>query len=372
MTTELALGVPYVDLVSQHAPLRQALLNATARVLDHGQFIMGPEVQRLEQRWADLCETQHAVSVSNGSMALLMTLRALGVGAGDEVITVANSFVATVSSIVLAGATPRFADVADDFNLDPETIASNITETTKAIIVVHLTGRPAHMEAINEIAADHNLLVIEDAAQAMRALHHGRPVGSLARAGCFSLHPLKTAGGCGDGGMITTNDGALASRLRLLRNHGITKRQEDCSLWGFNARLDTIQAAMALVKLDHVDEWIARRRENASIYRDRLSRIVEIPFDRPDDFAVYHTFPVLADRRDALVEHLKSKDIGCAVHYRNTIPQLAAAENLKWESGRVSVAERQSRHAISLPIHEGLTTQQIETVCDAVIEFYNG
>ncbi len=305
-------------------------------------------------------------------MALLMTFRAMDIGAGDEVITVANSFVATVSSIVLAGATPRFADVGDDLNIDPKTIESNITKRTKAILVVHLTGRPADMKTINKVAAQHKLIVIEDAAQAMRALYQGQPVGSLAQAGCFSLHPLKTAGGCGDGGMITTNDAELAKQLRLLRNHGITKRQEDCSLWGFNARLDTLQAAMVLVKLEHVDEWIARRRENANIYRDRISQVVEIPIDRPDDFAIYHTFPVMADRRDALVEYLKSRDIGCAVHYRNTIPQLAAAHELERGSGRLLVAERQSRQVISLPIHEGLTPSQIETVCGAVLGFYCG
>lgn len=363
-------AVPFVDLVGLHAPLREELLEATARVLDHGQFILGPEVDEFEKRWARGCGVDHAVSVSDGTAALLLVLKALEMGPGDEVITAPNSFVASASSIVLAGATPRFADVGEDFNIDPVAVRACINERTKAIIAVHLGGRPADMDAINAVADRHGLVVIEDAAQAFGAKYGGRPVGSLGRAGCFSLHPLKAAGACGDAGMITTDDAGLADRLRLLRNHGITARQEDCSVWGYNARMDTLQAALALVKLNYADEWTRARRANAAVYRRRLRGMVRMPDDRPADFAVYHTCPVEADRRDELFEHLQAQGIGCAVHYRKPIHLLPVARDLGYRRGDLPVAERQADRMLSLPIQQGLNESQIHRVCDAIEAFY--
>ena len=370
MTLTQAAAIPYVDLIGQHAPLRDELLDAVGRVLDHGQFILGPEVGELEQQWARRCAVKHAVGVSDGTTALMLVLKALGVAQGDEVITAPNSFVASVSCIVLVGATPRFADVGEDFNVDPDAVRRSITGRTRAIIAVHLAGRPAPMKELQAIAREHDLLVIEDAAQAMGAAYQGAPVGGLANAGCFSLHPLKTAGACGDAGMITTNNDELAEELRLLRNHGLTRRQEDCRRWGHNARLDTIQAAMAMVKLEHVDEWIRRRRANAEVYRGRLADLVDMPPDRAGDFVVYHTFPVQADRRDALVEHLQDAGIGCAVHYRRPIHLLEVADGLADAAGDLPMAEGQAARVISLPIHEGLDDGQIHRVCDAVAAFH--
>ena len=364
------LAVPFVDLVAQHAPLRDELLEAVGRVLDHGQFILGPEVAELEARWAGLCRVNHAVSVSNGTMALFLVMRALGIGEGDEVITAPNSFVASASPVALTGATPRFADVGDDFNVDPEAVRACINERTKAIIAVHLTGRPADMDALNAIAAEGGVLVIEDAAQAFGAKYRGRPVGSLAEAACFSLHPLKTVGACGDGGMITTDDDVLADRLRRLRNHGLERGQEDCTVWGYNARIDTLQAALTLVKLRHLDEWTHRRRVNAAIYRERLSGLVRIPLDRPDDFAVYHTFPVEADRRDELIDHLQANDIGCAVHYRVPIHLLEAARDLGYVKGDLPVAERLANRVVSLAVHQNLTDAQVHQACDVIQAFF--
>jgi len=214
------------------------------------------------------------------------------------------------------------------------------------------------------------LRVIEDAAQAMGARYRGVPVGGLADAGCFSLHPLKTIGACGDAGMITTNDAELAGRLRLLRNHGIGRRQEDCAMWGYNARMDTVQAALALVKLPHLNGWIERRRRCAAIYRRRLSKYLRVPRDRPEDFAVYHTFPVQVERRDALVEHLQQNEVGCAVHYRLPIHLLGAASGLGYRVGDLPVAERQAEHIVSLPIHQDLCEDQIHHVCDVIEEFF--
>ena len=386
MTPQVATSIPYVDLVTQHAALREEVLAAVARVLDHGQFVFGPEVAQLEERWARQCDVAHAVGVSNGTAGLFLILKALGIGPGDEVITPPNSFLASTSSIVHADATPRFADVGDDFNIDPDSVRRAITPRTRAIIAVHLTGRPADMDALVALAEEHGLDVIEDAAQAIGATCKGRSVGGLGRAACFSLHPLKTVGACGDGGIITTNDDELADRLRLLRNHGLTRRQEDCTEWGYNARLDTIQAAVALVKIERLEEWTACRREHATIYRERLgdggvgegnasaalggpSAGMSIPTDRPEDRAVYHTFSIEVDRRDELVEHLTSAGVGCAVHYRVPIHLLDVARELGYSRGDLPVAERQADRVVSLPIHEGLGADRIHTVCDRILEF---
>lgn len=365
-----AMQVPFVDLPKQHGALREELLEAVGRVLDHGKFILGPETAELEERWARSCGTNFAIGVGDGTAALTLTLRALGIGEGDDVITASNTFVAGVSSIVHAGARPRLADVGDDFNLDPDAVEAAVTDQTKAIIAVHLAGRPARMREIGEIADEHELIVIEDAAQAFGARCQNEPVGSLGTAGCFSLHPLKTAGACGDAGMITTDNAMLAERLRLLRNHGITRRQEDCKLWGFNSRLDTLQAALVLAKWSYLEHWIDRRRCHADIYRQRLSDIVRIPTDRPDDRATYHTFPVEADHRDALAEHLQRHEIGCAIHYRTPIHLLEAACGLGYRRGDFPAAERQAERIISLPVHEGLNEEQVHYVCDVMETFY--
>ncbi|MCH7526598.1 MAG: DegT/DnrJ/EryC1/StrS family aminotransferase [Planctomycetes bacterium] len=237
------------------------------------------------------------------------------------------------------------------------------------------TGRVSTSEAI-DLGLKRHALVLGQLAETSDvellhdALHRSRPVGSLSRAACFSLHPLKTAGACGDAGMITTDDEALAERLRQLRNHGFTHRQEDCSTWGYNARMDTLQAALALVKLKYVDEWIRRRRANADVYRARLPDAVRIPSDRPDDFIVYHTFPVQVDRRDELIEHLQANRIGCAVHYRLPIHLLPVARDLGYRAGNFPAAERQADRIVSLPIHQGLTEEHIHHVCDMIEAFY--
>lgn len=364
------MTVPYVDLVAQHAAIKEELLEAARRVFEHGQFILGPEVKELETFWARKCETTYAISVSDGTSAIMLTLKAMGVGPGDEVITVANSFIASVSPIIHVGATPRFADVRDDYNVDPESVASEINEKTKAIIVVHLTGRPADIDEINRIAAMHNLKVIEDAAQAIGALSRNRPVGGLTHAGCFSLHPLKTAGACGDAGIITTNDDELAESLKKLRNHGFTTRQEDCEIWGYNARLDTLQAAFAMIKLQSLDVWIQRRREIAQLYRDNIARFVRIPDDHPQDFSVYHTFPIIAQRRDELMHHLHEHGVDCKVHYALPVHQMQLCKPFVGTSTSLPVTERLAKNILSLPINESLMDEQIQYTCDLIAAFY--
>ncbi len=363
-------AVPFVDIAAQHRPMREALLAAVGRVIDHGQFILGPEVAELEQRWAAACRVRHAIGVSNGTDALYLLLKALGVGAGDEVITAPNSFLASSSCVIMAGGTPAFCDVGDDFNIDPSGLAAALTPRTKGIIAVHLAGRPADMDRIRAFADRAGLWVLEDAAQAFGAAYRDRPVGSLARAAAFSLHPLKTAGACGDGGMITTDDDDLAAQLRLVRNHGLQRRQEDCEAWGCNMRLDTVQAALMLVKLDHVDEWIAKRRSHAGVLRERLSGLLDLPPDRVDDFVTYQTFLAQADDRDGLAAHLAACGVGCAVHYRTPIHRLAPAVAMGLAARPLPIADRQAERIISLPIHQDLDAAQLDAVCRAVEGFY--
>ena len=258
------MQVPYVDLVAPHVALEAELLEATRRVLRHGQFILGPEVAQFEKAFAELCGCKHAVGLNSGTDALILALRVLDIGPGDEVITVANSFVATAGAVVLAGARPVFVDVGPDQNMDPALVEAAITPRTKAILPVHLTGRMADMQSLNEIAGRHHLHVIEDAAQSVLAELRGRRAGAWGTLGCFSLHPLKNLSACGDGGAITTMDKALYERLLWLRNIGLINREEAVQ-WSGNSRLDTLQAALLLVKLRRLPEWTEKEARAGAI-----------------------------------------------------------------------------------------------------------
>ena len=311
----MSLFVPYVDLVAQHQALRTELLEAVDQVLSHSQFVLGPEVGVLEAEVAALCGTSEAVAVNSGTDALVLALRVLGVGPGDEVITVPNSFVASASAIGLVGARPVFVDVGEDYNLDPAGLPAALTPRTRAILPVHLTGCPADMDPILSFARRTGSLSSRTAPRPS-ARHRGQRVGSLGDLGCFSLHPLKNLNACGDGGLITLNDPNRAARLRQMRNLGLVSRGV-CGAWSGNSRFDTIQAAMLLVKLRHLPRWTARRRENAAFYRQALADLAEVrlPLALPDREAVYHTFVIQAERRDALTEHLAARGVGSAIHY---------------------------------------------------------
>jgi len=366
-------AIPFINLIAQHAALKTELLEAVARVLGHGQFILGPEVGEFERRVADKCGVRHAVGVGNGTDALIIALTVLGIGEGDEVITPPNSFVATTSAIVMAGARPVFVDSDDDFNIDVARIEAAVTPRTKAILPVHLTGRPARMGPLMQIADARGLHVIEDCAQAFGAEYEGRPVGSFGRIGCFSMHPLKTLNACGDGGVLTTDDGDLAERMRLLRNLGL-KTRDECVEWSGNSRLDTLHAAMLLVKLDHLDDWVAQRRVNAAHYRRLLAGVREItpPIDRENERAVYHTFVVQADRRDALAAFLKARGIGTAIHYAVPIHLQPVARHLGCGPGAYPVTESQAARILSLPVYPELRLEDIERVAASIRDFYAG
>lgn len=371
MTVLAETTIPYINLAAQHQPLKSEILEAIGRVIDHGVFILGEEVTRFEEAFARLCGVRYAVGVNSGTDALVLALRALGIGPGDEVITVPNSFVASTTCIRLTGAKAVFVDIAGDYNIDPAKIEPAITPATKAILPVHLTGRPADMTAVMAIAKKHGLRVIEDAAQSVAAMHGGSAVGSFGDIGCFSLHPLKTLNACGDGGVMTTNDPAIYEELRILRNIGL-KTRDDCVAWSMNSRLDTVQAAVLLVKLRFLEQWTEQRRANAKLYRECLAGIpeVEIPADRPEDRAVYHTFVVQVDRREALRRHLEAHGIGTAIHYPVPIHLSTVGRELGYSAGDFPVTERQASRIVSLPVYPELGTSAIHRVSETIRSFY--
>jgi dTDP-4-amino-4,6-dideoxygalactose transaminase len=363
--------VPYVDLAAQHAPLKAEILAAVERVLDRGDFILGAAVEEFETRLAALIGVRFAIGVGNGTDALQLSLRALDIGPGDEVITPPNSFVASTSCIRLAGAMPVFVDVDETYNIDPDKIEAAITPRTKALMPVHLTGRAANMERILAIAAKHKLPIVEDSAQAILAEFDGKRTGSTGTFGCFSLHPLKTLNACGDGGVVTTNDPQLAARVRILRNLGLQTR-DDCAEWSVNSRLDALQAAILLVKLDHLEAWTQARRANAQHYRERLANVpgLTLPTDSPRERQVYHTFVVQAERREALRAYLSERGIGTSVHYPVPIHLHTAARELGHQRGAFPVTERQADRILSLPVHNTLRPDQLDRVAATIRQFY--
>jgi dTDP-4-amino-4,6-dideoxygalactose transaminase len=364
--------IPYVKVAAQHAAIKAELLAAVGEVLDSGQFILGKQVQEFEERFAELCRVRHAVGVNSGTDALILGLRALGIGPGDEVITVPNSFVASAGCVRLVGAKPVFVDVGEDYNIDPEKIEAAISPRTKAILPVHLTGRACDMDPVLRIARARGIHVLEDCAQAVLAEYKGRKVGTFGAIGCFSLHPLKTLNACGDGGVLTTNDPEMCERLRIMRNLGL-KTRDDCVMWAGNSRLDTLQAAILLVKLRHLDHWTSLRRENARRYRHKLQSVTQIQLpaaEKNHERAVYHTFVVQAERRDELQAFLSERGIGSAVHYPVPIHLTGAGRELGYSPGSFPVAEAQARAILSLPVYPELTGEELDCVCSQIRDFY--
>jgi dTDP-4-amino-4,6-dideoxygalactose transaminase len=364
------MKVPFVNLGLQNRLIKDEMLDIVSGLLDSGQFILGEDLIKFEHSFARLCGTKYAVGVANGTDALFLSLKAAGIQRGDEVITAPNSFLASASSIYLAGATPVFADVRQDFNIDPAQIRKVISPKTKAIMPVHLTGRPADIDAILEIAHEHHLAVIEDCAQAVCAEYNNKPVGSFGATGCFSLHPLKNLSACGDGGVITTNNEDIYRQLLKARNHGLRNRDE-CEFWSYNSRLDNLHAAMLNVKLNKLAGWTARRREIASCYCDRFSGLdMILPIDKPHERSVYHTFIVQTSYRNGLKSFLAEKGIDTKIHYPVPIHLQDAAKYLGYRPGDFPVTENQTETILSLPVFPELSDLQVEYVADTVIRFF--
>jgi len=363
--------IPYVNIAVQHNLLKDELLEVIERVISNAQFVLGDEVVEFEHRFAELCDVEYAIGVNSGTDALILALRALGIGPGDEIITVPNSFIASTSCILMVGAQPVFVDVRDDYNMNPAQLKQAITSRTKAILPVHLTGRPADMDAIMEVAKTHNLYVVEDCAQAVMAKYKGRSVGSMGTVGCFSLHPLKTLNTCGDGGVVITNDEKLAEKFRLMRNLGLKNRNE-CVIWSGNSRLDTLQAAILLVKMKYLDEWTEKRRDNAAFYQQRLSNIPQIqtPLDKVYEKAVYHTFVIQCEHRQELQKYLAEQGIETAIHYPIPIHLQKVSSGLGYQKGSFPVAEEQAKRILSLPIYPELKREDLEYIVESISNFY--
>jgi len=363
------IKVPYIDLKSQHALLKREIMVAIEMIFDRCDFILGEEVEKFENSIAAYCGTSYALGVNSGTDALFLCLKAYGIGTGDEVITAPNSFLASATVISATGAKPVFVDIREDLNINPELLEVAITKRTKAIIPVHLTGKPADMAPIMKIAAKHGLKVIEDSAQAIAAEYNGNKTGALGDAGCFSLHPLKTLNACGDGGIITTDDKTLYDTIKQLRNIGLKNRDES-DIWGYNSRLDTIQAAILNVKLKYLDEWTADRRSNADYYCSKLANIVKVPQQEAHEKQAYHTFVIQVDNREQLVTFMTEHGIETKIHYPIPIHLQKAAAKLGYKKGDFPVCEKAADRILSLPIYQGLGVEKQRLVADAIISFY--
>jgi dTDP-4-amino-4,6-dideoxygalactose transaminase len=347
---------------------------ATKRVLDNTDFIQGTALRDFEDAFADYIGVKRAVGVACGLDALTLTLRALDIGAGDEVIVPGITFIATALAVIQAGATPVPVDCCNDtWNIDPDGIAAAITPRTAAIMPVHFAGRAADMTSICNIADRHGLAVIEDAAQAHGAELHQRRCGAWGAAGCFSFYPSKNLGAAGDGGMVVTDDSALADRIRTLANYGQVEKNRH-TVAGVNSRLDTLQAAMLQVKLGHLDEWNQARMRHAHAYREGLADIpgLDLPAADTPGSHVHHLFVVLTDDRDGLQEFLTQKRISSGVHYRQAIHQHEAFQGQRCSVGSLPVSEDYAKRCLSLPMFPELSTEQTTRVADAVREFFKG
>lgn len=362
-------NIPYIDLKREHAILKDEILQAIGNVLAHSNYILGEEVAQFEREIAQYCQTRYAVGVNSGTDALFLSLKAYGIGPGDEVITAPNSFLSSASVIVAAGARPVFVDVGEDMNIDPGLIEARISKKTKAIIPVHLTGQPADMAAIIEIAQRYKLIVIEDAAQAIGAKFNGKKVGNLGNVGCFSLHPVKTLSACGDGGVITTNDKEIYQKLIQLRNIGLKNRDES-ETWGYNSRLDTIQAAILMVKIRYLDQWITKRRENAAYYISRLEAITQVPKEHKGQKSTYNRFVIRTNKRDELYNYLKQQGIETMIHYPIPIHLQKSCQSLGYKRGDFPVCEKQAGMILSLPVYQGLTEEELAYVADKIQSFF--
>lgn len=362
--------VPYVNLAAQFEAERAVLMATIEGVMAKGAFIGGSDVAKVESALAAYCEMPYAVGVASGTDALVLGMKALGIGPGDEVITPPNSFIASTASIVMTGATPVFADVLPDQNIDPEAVAAAVTPRTKAIMAVHLTGRVASMDRLAQIANRHDLLLIEDAAQAIGARYMDKPAGSFGDIACFSAHPLKNLNATGDAGFIVTADGEIAARIGRLRNHGLVDRNTALE-WSSVSRRDTLQAAILLMRLAKLDDVIGQRRANAEIYCRMLDPAhVYIPPSRNFEFNSFHTFVVQVDERDKLKDFLATRGIHTAIHYPVPIHLQPAAESFGYKKGRFPATERQADRILTLPIHQFLAADDIEYVAEAVNAFY--
>ena len=369
------MNVPLLDLKSQYRVIKAEVLSAMEAVCEEQGFVLGPRVSAFEEAIAQYIGSRYAIGCASGSDALLLSLMAMGVKAGDEVITIPFTFFATAGAVSRLGAKPVFVDIqADTFNIDPKLIEKAITPRTKAIIPVHLFGQCADMAAINEIAKRKKVCVIEDACQAIGAAQEGTRAGILGDTGCFSFFPTKNLGGFGDGGLITTNDKALAESMAMLRVHGSQVRYLHDAI-GINSRLDALQAAVLHIKLKYLDQWTEGRRRNAERYQQLFARTkhadrVVLPPTVPGNFHVYNQFTVRTPKRDELRAFLKDKGVGTEVYYPLPMHLQNCYRDLGHQKGAFPVSECAAEEVMSIPIYAELTETQQAYVVEMIAEFY--
>jgi dTDP-4-amino-4,6-dideoxygalactose transaminase len=362
----------YLDLKKQYQEIKEEIDKAIERVLQEAVFIGGQEIEQFEKEAAGYSGCSFGIGVNSGTDALFLSLKALGIDRGDEVITTPFTFIATAEVIANLGAKPVFVDIdPKTFNIDASKIEGKITEKTKAIMPVHLFGLMADMKKIMEIAEKHNLKVVEDAAQAIGAEFEGKKSGSFGETGCFSFFPSKNLGCLGDGGMIVTNNDNLADNIRLLKNHGSSKNEKYLNqTLGVNSRLDSLQAAVLRVKLHHLDFWSEKRAENAEIYNQELGGIVKTPFAAESRKHIYNQYTIRTERRDELRDYLKEKGIPSMIYYPLGLHLQPAFAYLGHKEGDFPETEKASREVLSLPIYPELSKQEIKQVASAIKEFY--
>lgn len=364
----MTMKVPFLDLRIEDEVTRRELLNAIETVFLHGRFIMGPEIAELEKRVAAYLGRNYAVGVNSGTDALLLGMKALGIGPGDEVITTPLSWIATVNAIALTGATPVFADIRADLNIDPATVEPLITPKTKAILPVHYTGKIAPMSELLPLAQRHRLLLIEDAAQAFGASLNGQLAGSFGDMACFSMNPMKVFSACGEAGMVVTDRKEVYEKLIALRYNGMINL-EQCQQPGLNGRLDTLQAAILLTRLPKVEAVVAHRRQIAAVYTRHLAKWVVTPQEKPGEIHGCYTYTIQTDRRDELKQFLEAHGIEAKVRDRYLIPSQPAYQSAR--SDHYPVAQQLIDRLLALPIHEKMTMAQADYVIAAVAEFFN-
>jgi len=368
------MKVPFLDLKQQYRQIEHEVLPRLSTILENTSYIMGPEVKEFDRSFAKYCGVNHAVSVANGTDAIILALKALGIGAGDEVITAANTFIATLEGIAHVRAKPVLVEYdPQTYTLDPNQLEEAYTRQTRAVIAVHLYGRPTDMDRINAWARKKGIFVLEDAAQAQGATYKGHRAGSLADVACFSFYPGKNLGAYGDAGAIATNHPDVYERLIRLRDHGSVRKYEH-ELIGYNSRLDSLQAAVLNVKLAYLDGWNEQRRDRAKLYRSLLAQVPGLvlpPQDDADYQSVHHLFVIQTPQgqRDALKAHLDSKGIGTGIHYPIPVHLSQAFAHLGYPRGTFPVTEVAAERLLSLPMFAELTEEQVVYVAESIAEF---
>lgn len=361
--------VPYFDLKAQYGLLREEIQAALDRVCQNASFILGEEVERFEKAFAQYCEVKHCVALNSGTSALHLALLTAGIGPGDEVVTTANTFIATAEAIAYTGATPVLADIDPaTANIDPAQIEAAISPRTRAVIPVHLYGRPANLEAISDIAKRHRLVLIEDACQAHGARYNGKRVGGFGHAAAFSFYPGKNLGAYGEGGALTTNDDEVARLTRSLRSHGESSRYLHKYI-GYNYRMDGFQGAVLNVKMKHLEAWTAKRRACADLYRRSLADAnVRLPQDSPDTECAYHLFVAYVENRDQVRAELEKVGVQTAVHYPVPVHRQEAFAHLGIKPGSLVFTERACEQVLSMPLFPEMTEEQVAYAAHCLAE----